>query len=78
MKTHKLTAWEVGNDLAACCDYLGEKEQEAFDAGYTEHAKLLRDCQIRISNFFNRNHRNSHAFGLGPIKRRQTADKEAK
>lgn len=68
-RKHKLTAWEVGNDLAACCDYLGEKEKEAADAGWSEHAKLLRECRVRIANFFNRNHTKSHSFGLGPTKR---------
>lgn len=70
MKEHKLTVWEVGNDLAACADYLAEKEEEAFRSGYTEHAKMLRDCRIKIAKFFNRNHRD-HGFGLGPVTRRK-------
>jgi hypothetical protein len=69
-REHKLTAWEVGNDLCACADYLGEKEVDAFDNGWTEHAALLRDCRIKIAKFFNRNHP-KHGFGLGPVERRK-------
>jgi hypothetical protein len=69
-REHKMTAWEAGSDLCACADYLGEREEEAAKAGFTEHAKLLRDARIRIANFFNRNHSKSHEFGLGPAKAR--------
>lgn len=65
MREHKMTAWEAGNDLCACADYLGEKEEDAAKNGFTEHAKLLRDLRIRLANFFNRNHKD-HGFGLGP------------
>ena len=67
---HKMTVWEAGNDLCSCADYLGEKEEDAAAAGFTEHAKLIRDCRVRIANFCNRNHSKTHDFGLGPTKRK--------
>lgn len=70
MKEHKMTAWEVGNDLCACADYLGEKEEDAHKAGYAEQAKLLRDVRIKIAKHFNKNFPN-HGFGLGPVSRRK-------
>lgn len=73
MGEHKLTEWEAGNDLAACCDYLGEKEEEAFRAGFAEHAKVLRECRVKIAKFFNVRHRNSHVFALGPTRVRTDA-----
>lgn len=71
MRENKMTAWDAGNDLCACADYLGEKEEEARNAGFEEHAKLIRDCRVRIANFFNRNHSKTHSFGLGPTTKRK-------
>lgn len=70
MRQPKMTVWDAGNDLCACVDYLGEKEEEAFKGGFTEHAKLIRSVRVRLSNYFNRNHKNTHSFGLGPTKAR--------
>lgn len=69
-RENKITPWEAGNDLCSCADYLGEKEEDLAQAGYAEHAELLRELRIRLANFFNKNHRDTHVFGLGPTKRR--------
>lgn len=69
-----ITAWEAGNDLCDCADYLGEKEEDLHQGGFTEHAELIRDLRIRIANYFNRNHSKSHDFGLGPTKKRKTKE----
>jgi hypothetical protein len=66
-----MTAWEAGNDLCACADYLGEKETDAYAAGFTEHAKMLRDCRIKIAKYFNKHHVKTHDFGLGPVGKRK-------
>lgn len=71
MGYNKLTEWEAGNDLCAACDYLGEKENDLAMGGYGEHAKLLRECRVRISKFFNEKHKLSHSFGLGPTEMRK-------
>jgi hypothetical protein len=70
VRENKMTAWEAGNDLCACADYLGEKEVDAFNAGFIEHAKMLRECRIRIAKHFNHYHP-EHGFGLGPTEPRK-------
>lgn len=70
MRTHKMTAYDAGQDLIACADFLGEKEEEAAKGGYKEQAQLIRNCRVRIANYFNRNNRKTHDFGLGPTRRK--------
>jgi hypothetical protein len=72
VREHKMTAWEAGNDLAACCDYLGDKEEDAAKSGFEGHAALLRSVRMRLANYFNKHHAKTHDFGLGPTKKRKS------
>jgi len=51
-REHKMTAWDAGNDLCACADYLGEKEQELHNGGFDVHAELLRDFDAERTSMF--------------------------
>lgn len=60
-----LTTWEVGQDLCACYDYLCEKLPEIRRSGFTEQQRALEAAIDSIAVCFNKNHEESHGFGLG-------------
>lgn len=62
MKIHKMTKWDAGQDLIACADYLGVKEENLKKGGYLELAKEVRKYRLAIGTLFNE--LDSHKFGL--------------
>ena len=68
LKENKITLWEAGNDLCACVDYLGEKEEDLRKHGYDLHADTLHKARVSIAKLFDELHKNTHSFGLGPTK----------
>jgi hypothetical protein len=59
-----LTLYEVGQDLIDCADTIGEKIKEIENSGFTEQAKALHEAKKIITNCFNKNHGESHGFGI--------------
>lgn len=62
MKTHKMTAWDAGQDLIACVDTLGEKEKNLRNAGFIKLADTVRKTRLALGDAFNAH--DSHTFGL--------------
>lgn len=61
----KLTPWEVGQDLIYCYDEICDRIHKVKESGYTEQYKALNEARNIISKCFNREHMESHSFGLG-------------
>jgi hypothetical protein len=58
----KLTKWELGQDLIAISDYIGNKEKDIRDSGNTKLANQLRVIRILVGDLFIEN--NDHEFGI--------------
>lgn len=58
-----LTDWEVGQDLCAISDLIGEKKVE-MKSSHPEAYRMLDKVQREIGDYFNRKHVQSHGFGL--------------
>ena len=57
-----LTKWEIGQELIAISDYIGEKRVELKDQGHTRLANQLMVIQMQVGELFNDN--NDHGFGI--------------
>lgn len=59
----KLTDWEIGQDLVAISDFIGEKLPD-IKRSNPEAYRMLDEVQRTIGDYFNRHHIHSHGFGL--------------
>lgn len=57
-----MTKWEIGQDLIAINDFMGEKVVDFRNAGETELAEKVNELRAEIGELFNQN--NDHGFGI--------------
>lgn len=57
-----MTKWEIGQDLIAISDHIGEKIYDMKDKDYPELIKGLRIIQAQVGELFNKY--NDHDFGI--------------
>lgn len=59
----KLTDWEIGQELVAISDYMGEHSAD-FKDSHPELYALVLEARRIIGDYFNRHHLESHGFGI--------------
>lgn len=57
-----LTKWEIGQELIAISDYIGEKRVELKENGHARLADQLKLIQAQVGELFNDN--NDHSFNI--------------